>query len=92
MLGAITLQRVGFGLLLIFIFSLGLASVLSGIGILLVKARSFFDRVPVSGRVYRLLPVASAVFITIVGLGITWQALVSTGFISPGFTKIASIF
>ncbi|MFN8440439.1 MAG: hypothetical protein U0175_06720 [Caldilineaceae bacterium] len=92
MLGAISLERVGFGLVLIFVFSLGLATVLSGIGILLVKARSFFDRLPVDGRVARLLPVASALFITLLGIGITWQAFVSLHLFEIQIASIAQIF
>lgn len=92
MLGAISLERVGFGLVLIFVFSLGLATVLSGIGILLVKARSFFDRLPVDGRVARMLPVASALFITLLGIGITWQAFVSLHLFGIQLVSIAQIF
>lgn len=77
MLSAIALGRVGFGLLLIVAFSLGLAGVLTAVGIAMVHAGKLFDRVPSSGRALRLLPVASALFITAAGLGITWQALSS---------------
>jgi len=79
MLGAISLNRIGFGLALIVLFSLGLASVLTVIGITLVYAGKYFERIPESGRIFRLLPVASAIVITAIGLGITIQALVSTG-------------
>ncbi|MBC8078093.1 MAG: sulfite exporter TauE/SafE family protein, partial [Chloroflexales bacterium] len=79
LLSAIALGRVGFGLLLILCFSLGLASVLTAIGIALVHAGRLFDRVPVNGRLLRVLPVASALVVTIIGLGITLQALVQTG-------------
>lgn len=79
MLGAISLQRVGFGLALIVLFSLGLASVLTGIGVVLVYAGKFFQRIPESGPLFRFVPVASALFITVVGVGITVQALMSMG-------------
>lgn len=79
MLGAISLQRIGFGLALIVVFSLGLASVLTAIGITLVYAGKLFQRIPESGPWVRLLPVASALFITVVGLGITIQALMNIG-------------
>lgn len=79
MLGAISLQRVGFGLALIVMFSLGLASVLTGIGVVLVYAGKFFQRIPESGPLFRFVPVASALFITVVGVGITVQALMSMG-------------
>jgi len=84
MLGAIALQRVGFGLLLIIAFSLGLASVLTAIGILLVHAGRLFERVPEGGRFLRLMPVASALVITLIGLGISWQALLQTGLFAAG--------
>ena len=79
MLGAISLHRVGFGLALIVLFSLGLASVLTIIGITLVYAGKYFERIPQSGRLLRILPVASAIVITAVGVGITIQALLNSG-------------
>ena len=74
MLGAIALGRIGFGLLLIVAFSLGLAGVLTAIGVALVHAGKLFERVPASGRLLRWMPVASALFITLVGAGITLRA------------------
>jgi nickel/cobalt exporter len=75
MLGAISLNRIGFGLLLIVAFSLGLAGVLTLFGIALVHAGKWFERIPEGGRIVRFVPVASALFITAVGLVITLQAL-----------------
>ncbi len=79
MLGAISLQRVGFGLALIVMFSFGLASVLTAIGIVLVYASKFFQRIPEGGALFRFVPIASALFITVVGVGITLQALMTIG-------------
>ncbi len=79
MLGAIALQKVALGLLLIIIFSVGLASVLTVIGILFIHTSKLFQRVPESGRLFRILPVASALFIALVGIVISWQALMETG-------------
>ncbi|MFN8456225.1 MAG: sulfite exporter TauE/SafE family protein [Anaerolineae bacterium] len=79
MLSAIALERIGFGLLLIVAFSLGLASVLTLIGLLWIHAGRLFSRVPVSGSLFRAAPVLSAVFITVAGLGITLEALGQTG-------------
>ena len=79
LLSAIALQRVGFGLMLIVAFSVGLASVLTGIGIVLVYAGRLFERVPVRHRgLARALPLASALFITMAGVAITVQALIQT--------------
>jgi nickel/cobalt transporter (NicO) family protein len=79
LLGAIALGRVGLGLLLIIAFSLGLAAVLTAIGILLVHARRLFERLPVQGRLLRIVPVGSALVVTLAGVVITAQALVQTG-------------
>jgi ABC-type nickel/cobalt efflux system permease component RcnA len=79
LLGAIALGRVAFGLVLILIFSLGLATVLTLFGLLLLRASKLFERIPESGRYARYLAVASAAFITLVGAGITVQALIETG-------------
>ena len=61
---------------------LGLASVLTGIGVVLVYAGKFFQRIPESGPIFRFVPIASALFITVVGVGITLQALLNTGILS----------
>lgn len=76
LLSAIALHRVAFGLLLIVAFSIGLASVLVAIGLLLVYARGLLERFSVGGgAATRLLPVVSAFLIMIAGLVITIQAL-----------------
>lgn len=83
LLSAIALGQVGFGLLLIGVFSLGLASVLTGIGLALVYAGRLLQRMPARAhRLTRLLPVGSAVFITLAGAAITVQALLQAGVIN----------
>ncbi|GIW11598.1 MAG: hypothetical protein KatS3mg061_2655 [Dehalococcoidia bacterium] len=80
MLSAIALGRVAFGILLIVFFSLGLAGVLTGLGLLLVYARRWFNRLP-GGRswaVLRLLPLVSAAVVLLLGLAITLNALGTT--------------
>jgi ABC-type nickel/cobalt efflux system permease component RcnA len=79
MLGAIALHRVAFGLALIVAFSVGLASVLTAIGITLVYARGLFERLPVDGRVTRYMPVASALVISLAGAAILVEALWQMG-------------
>jgi ABC-type nickel/cobalt efflux system permease component RcnA len=68
LLAAIALHRIAFGLGLIVAFSVGLASVLVGIGILVVRARGWLDRLAVVGRAGRWVPVASAA--VVIGLGL----------------------
>jgi len=82
LLSAVSLQRIGFGLLLIVAFSLGLAAVLIAVGMLMVYARQFMSRFQGEGRVVtRWLPLASSAFIVLFGVGLTWQSLGSAGFI-----------
>ncbi len=86
MLGAIALHRIAFGMVLIVAFSLGLAGVLTGIGLLLVYAQRLFERIPSDGRLLRGVSVVSAAVVTVAGLVITAGALSQMGF----FTIIAS--
>jgi ABC-type nickel/cobalt efflux system permease component RcnA len=75
MLGAIALGRTAFGLALIAAFSVGLAAVLTAIGLVLVHARRLFDRLPLDGRFARFAPVASAAVISLAGLMLVVEAL-----------------
>jgi ABC-type nickel/cobalt efflux system permease component RcnA len=74
LLTAISLHRVGYGMLLILAFSVGLAGVLTGIGLILVHARGLFSRLPVDGTIARVLPVLSAAAVTAIGIGIAIRA------------------
>ena len=81
MLSAIALRQIGVGIALIFAFSVGLAGVLTGIGLFMVYAGRFLERLPVrhTALTTRLLPMASAAFITVAGLAITVRALAEAG-------------
>ena len=73
---AIGLNRILLGLGLIVSFSFGLAAVLIAIGILLVRSRSFLERFGgVSSRWGSALPLASAIIVTILGIGIMVSGL-----------------
>jgi ABC-type nickel/cobalt efflux system permease component RcnA len=75
LLAAISLHRVGYGLVLIVAFSLGLAATMTGLGLLAVAARSAFGRVDLSGGAVRLLPAASAVAVLALGVAMTVRAV-----------------
>jgi ABC-type nickel/cobalt efflux system permease component RcnA len=80
LLSALSLGRVGFGLVLIVAFSLGLAAVLIATGILVVYARRLMARLQGEGLlITRWLPLTSAAVIIVVGLGMTTQALQAAG-------------
>ena len=73
LLGAIALNKIGFGLVLVLAFSLGLAATLTAIGMLFIYAGRFFERFPAQGRVIQLLPVFSALFVSVIGAAILWK-------------------
>lgn len=81
MLGAIALHRIAFGMLLIVAFSIGLAGVLTGIGLLMVYAQRLFERLPSDARWIRAISVISAAVVTISGLAISTGALTQLGFL-----------
>jgi ABC-type nickel/cobalt efflux system permease component RcnA len=80
LLSAFALHRIGLGFFLIIAFSLGLAAVLIGFGMLMVYGRRIMARLQVNGPfTTRWLPVASAAFMTVLGAGIAVRAFFTTG-------------
>jgi ABC-type nickel/cobalt efflux system permease component RcnA len=83
LLSAIYLHRVGYGLLLIVAFSLGLASVLTGIGLAFVFAGRWLQRTTgerrVAASLVRVVPVLSAFVIACVGALLCYEALAQVG-------------
>ena len=75
LLAAISLHRVGYGLVLILAFSAGLAVAMTAIGLVAVTAKKTFARVDFNGGVIRLLPAFSAVVVLGLGLAMTVRAL-----------------
>jgi len=81
LLAAISMHRVAFGIVLIVAFSAGLASTLTGIGLALAGGLPVLLRLRRGGRARmvahaaRLVPVASALVVTVAGLGLTIQAI-----------------
>jgi nickel/cobalt exporter len=75
LLAAISLHRVGYGLILIVAFSTGLAAAMTGIGLIAVTAKRTFERVDFNGGLIRLLPAFSAVVVLGLGLAMTARAV-----------------
>ncbi|NQE36391.1 nickel/cobalt transporter [Microcoleus asticus] len=75
LLSASALGNVGLGMTLVVAFSLGLALVLSAIGLILVYAKRNFDKLPKQITAVKFLPAISAMFVMFLGLGITGQAM-----------------
>jgi nickel/cobalt exporter len=82
LLGAIRIDRIGLGLVLLVAFSLGLAVVLSGIGLTVLYAKHFLPDTEKtrSHPAFRLIPVFSAGVILCIGLVMTG---ISLGVINP---------
>jgi ABC-type nickel/cobalt efflux system permease component RcnA len=72
LLAAISLHRVGYGLVLILAFSVGLAASVTGIGLVAVSAKRLFTRLSFEGAVVRALPAVSA--LVVIGLGVVMTA------------------
>ncbi len=88
LLSAFALHRVGFGFFLITCFSIGLAAVLIGFGLLMVYARRFMSRLQMDGPLTkRWLPVASAGFMTVLGVVIAIRAFATTGLTAHSFSQ-----
>ena len=91
LLSAVALHRIAFGFFLIVAFSIGLAGVLIGIGLLIVQAgrvvSRFFDAE--SPLIRRRLPQLSAVLIFVVGIVLTLQSAQTAGF-HPQWSAFAS--
>jgi len=75
LLAAISLHRVGYGLVLILAFSFGLAAAMTAIGLLAVTAKRAFGRVNFESPAMRLLPAVSALVVLGLGVAMTVRAL-----------------
>ena len=81
LLSAIALHRLAYGIVLVIAFSIGLAGVLTGIGVAIARGVPMLGRLPGRSRlgsllrVTRFASVGGAAVITIAGIGLTLQAL-----------------
>jgi nickel/cobalt exporter len=82
LLAAISLHRVGYGLVLVIAFSAGLAGVLTSVGLVFVYAGRLMKSVGRGriGRLGQVIPVFSAFVITLAGSAICIEALGQAGF------------
>jgi len=75
LLAAISQHEVALGMLLIVVFSLGLAGTLTGLGVAVVHARRFVPPRIATSRVAALMPAASAVVVVALGLALAARAV-----------------
>ena len=78
LLGSIAAGRVAYGLVLVLGFGVGMAVVLTGIGLLIVNARRLVDRRPSLSSLRRIagpIQLGSAALVVVLGVVLTGQAL-----------------
>jgi ABC-type nickel/cobalt efflux system permease component RcnA len=75
LLTAVSLNRSALGMVLVVAFSLGLAGVLTMVGLLFVKGSRLLQQLPRVGTWSRLLPAASALVIMMIGIWLTAEAV-----------------
>ncbi len=81
LLVSVTLNKILLGLAIILIFSLGLASVLIAIGILIVSVSEVSSKMERFTPILKILPKISAGLILILGIIITFHAMIAAGLI-----------
>ncbi|MEX2011004.1 MAG: sulfite exporter TauE/SafE family protein [Chloroflexota bacterium] len=82
LLGAIAAGRPAFGVVLVVAFGLGMAVVLCGIGLAVVRARGWVDRASVGSRfhdLYGYAPLAASIVVISLGAWLTLQSLAGLG-------------
>ncbi|ACB54172.1 hypothetical protein cce_4824 [Crocosphaera subtropica ATCC 51142] len=70
----VALGQIGWGILLVLIFCLGLAGTLTALGLLLINTKSLFERLPHQIKMTKILSIVSAMIVFIVGWVLTYQA------------------
>ncbi len=86
LLAALRLHQLGYGLVLIVVFSMGLAAVLSGLGIGVVHGAAWISRRSGYARFASYSPLLTALVISIIG---AWT--LSTGFVQEGVAAPAPL-
>jgi ABC-type nickel/cobalt efflux system permease component RcnA len=77
LVGSIAAGRPGYGILLTVAFGIGMAAVLVGVGVMLVRARAMFERMPSAAGMTRVLgyaPLVTAFVFVVVGAAIAFEA------------------
>jgi nickel/cobalt transporter (NicO) family protein len=89
LLTALHLHRVGYGLFLIVVFSLGLAAILTGLGLAVVHGAAWLQRRSGFARLAAIAPFVTASVISIIGSVMLAQGLVEQGIRVPALAVVA---
>jgi nickel/cobalt exporter len=85
LLAALRIHQLPYGLLLIVVFSLGLATVLSGVGLGVVRGAAWLARRSAYERIAPLAPLFSALVISSIGAWMVAQGFAQQGVAAPVF-------
>jgi nickel/cobalt transporter (NicO) family protein len=88
LLTALHLHRVGYGLFLIVVFSLGLATILTGLGIAVVHGAAWLQRRTSFARLTRIAPFLTSGVISTIGAIMLAQGLADQGVAVPGLAIV----
>ena len=96
LLAAIATHRIGWGLVLIVAFSIGLALTLTLLGVAVVRGAAWLTRRPQFDRFARYAPLVTAAAISVIGAWMIGEGAVAQGFVrdrrsSSRFTVLATI-
>jgi len=80
LLAAVALNKTAYGMLLVLVFSVGLALTLTVVGLAFLYARNRLSKRSAAARWPQVLPLASAAIITLVGVALCLAALRSFSF------------
>lgn len=77
LLSTIALGQTGYGLMLVLVFSVGLAITLISLGALFLYGKQQFQKLPLTQSGLKKLPILGAIAITIIGLWIIGRAIIT---------------
>jgi nickel/cobalt transporter (NicO) family protein len=83
LLAALALHEVGYGLAVVVAFSVGLAAVLTGLGIALVRGAAWISTRPLFDKAAAYAPLASACVISVIGSVMLGQGAAAGAFAAP---------
>lgn len=84
LLAAVNLGSVAIGMVLIAAFSVGMAAVLVALGVLMVTAKGFVDRISTDNGWVRALPAVSGAILVCLGAWLTFLAMSDIGILRTG--------
>ncbi len=91
LLTALHAHRVGYGLFIIIVFSLGLAAILTGLGLAVVRGATWLQRRSGFAAVARIAPIVTGSVISIIGATMLAQGLAAQGVALPPFAVVGCI-